>query len=88
MVKRILLYEGKYSNEAWDASTTELAEQALVKLFKYLDEVQLGFYSDLKTMESALYMRAKSGDVRSVKQLLSIRRHYEYEWWEFIDLNE
>lgn len=86
-MKRVLLFIGKDHKLVWDASTTELAEQALLSLFKYLDE-QWGFYGDLKQMQSLLYEKAKRGDAKAVKSLLSMRRAYEYEWWQFIDLEE
>ena len=84
-MNRILLYKGKDCELAWDASTTELAEHALLSLFKLLDEVW-GFYSDLREMQSALYTKAKAGDAVAAKRILSMRRGYEYEWWKFIDL--
>ena len=86
-MKRILLHSGKDHKVAWDASTTELAEQSMISLFKYLDEVW-GFYIDLREMQSTLYDKAKNGDASAAKRILSMRKHYEYECWEFIDLEE
>lgn len=86
-MKRILLYIGKDHKVAWDASTTELAEQALLNLFKYLDK-EWHFYENLREMQSLLYDKAKKNDAIAIKRILSIRKNYKYEWWEFIDLQE
>ena len=82
-MKKILLYSGKHNYAAWDASTKELEEQAMSKLFNYLDEVY-SYYDDLKEMQSLLYKKAKEGDAKSIYTVLSMRRSYEYEYWEFL----
>jgi len=84
-MKRILLYHGKDNYMAWDATTNAQAEQAMIFLFKYIDEV-CNFYGDLIEMESELYKKSLAGDIKSIKRLLSLRRHAEYEWWQFIDV--
>jgi len=86
-MKRILLYGGKHGHMVWEASTSEQEDAALKALFSFLDK-EWNVYNDLRMVESALYDKAKQGDQKSIKNLLLLRRNYEYEWFEILPVQE
>jgi hypothetical protein len=85
---KILLYENRKCDPvAFDASTPELEKAAYLALFKLLDE-DWEVYScgDLNAIQQKLYDKAKAGDVEAAKKLLTARRDYEYEMWQFVNV--
>lgn len=85
---KILIYENRKSDPTyWDASTPEKEEAALWCLFKLLDE-EWECYEDLHGFHLDLYRKAKRGQFAALKQLLHVRKEYEYEhfsWGELLD---
>ena len=85
-MNKILLYENrKVGPIAWDASTDELEQRAFSELFKYLDE-DWDLFDNLKKMESAVYERAKNGDIAAIRKILIDRKGWEYCNWQLVSL--
>jgi hypothetical protein len=95
----ILLYTNRkvYPPVLWDASTPEKRSNALLCLFRYLDE-QWEVYDELKQptpwdvdkkpKQVEWYERAAAGDAAAAERLLKARRQYEYELWDFVELEK
>lgn len=78
---KILVWYGKYDEEYFVASDPR---KALKFLFTIIDE-EYGYYNpeDMDDKGSALYEKAKTGNVRDIHRFMLSRTGHEYEGWEF-----
>jgi hypothetical protein len=87
---KVLLYGNRKMDPiAYDASTPESELQAFLRLFRYFDGEFWDMYKaspPASKQQQALYDAAKTGDANAAKKLLTLRRTYEYEEWQLIDV--
>jgi hypothetical protein len=87
-MQKVLIWYGKHGNMAWDVSTLELENKAMLSLFSMLD-IDYDCYADLRDMKSLYYTNAKSGNVKDAKRILQMRQHgCEYEGWDILEIME
>jgi uncharacterized membrane protein len=89
---KVLVYENrKQPALIWDASTSEKEAAAFLTLFAMLAHEWV-VYDDLtdssrltpsEQAQRVLFDRALTGDANAAKQLLRLRKDYEYEGWSF-----
>ncbi len=79
----ILIYGNRKQDDMmWDISTPEKKKAAFLLLFKYLKD-EWGVYCDMSVKDKELYDRAIEGDAFSAEKLLTRRKTYEYEEWNY-----
>ena len=77
---KILVWYGKHGKEYFDATDEG---KALKFLFTIIDR-ECGYYDFFAgNEEKDLYEESKSGDMREIKRFMLYRNIYEYERWEF-----
>ena len=86
---KILIYENRKSDPLYlDISTPEKEELAFIYLFEYLDD-EWNVYcnkSEWTKEEKDLFKKAKKGNGKAAKELLTLHRSYEYEEWTVGDV--
>ena len=83
-MKTILVWENKYGNEYWDASTPELKKWAQRELFDACKTSK--YYNNCVGEET--YERACLGDADALRLFLSTRTECEYERWCYESVRE
>lgn len=83
---KVLLTFEKDCNRVFDISDDEKKMKSYLFLFKERNEAY--FYSDLRDMQSAYYLKAKEGDPRAAEKIISFRsgNGYEYERVKIIEV--
>lgn len=67
-----------------DASTPEKELEAFLAIFRVFDDLQ--YYTYLAPEQQSLFTRAKAADAAAAKKLLKMRRNYDCEFFEFIEV--
>ena len=81
---KILVWTGKYGNEHIDATDER---EALKFLFTIIDK-ECGYYDPgfMDKEDSVLYEKAITGDMKAITRFMYNRVDYEYEGWEFREI--
>ena len=61
-------------------------DAAFLALFRYFDGEYWDFYSEVPKKQLSLLNKARGGDAKAARKLMEIRRSYEYEYWDVVDL--
>ena len=81
---KVLIAKEKHSDRVFNVTTPEDEERTFLKLFKERDKEE--YFKELRTMQSLIYDKAKKGNALCARKILYMRKAYEYEQFEILEV--